>query len=108
MAASDVFVLPSLSEGFPVVILEAMACGLPIVATNVGGIPYVVNEEENGFLVMPKNSEQIAEKILFLLENKNVSEEISKKNKEMIKKYDLNNIIQELEKVYFCVKAISL
>lgn len=108
MASSDVFVLPSLSEGFPSVILEAMACGLPIVATNVGGIPYVVNEEENGFLVMPKDSEQIAEKILFLLENKNISEEISKKNKEMIKKYDLNNIIQELEKVYFCVKTISL
>jgi N-acetyl-alpha-D-glucosaminyl L-malate synthase BshA len=107
MSASDIFVLPSLSEGFPVVILEAMACGLPIVATNVGGIPYIIKERENGFLVMPKNAEQIAEKVLYLIENKNILKEISENNKERVKDYNLNNVVEKLEKIYFYVKNKS-
>ena len=59
MIASDVFVLPSLSEGFPVTILEAMASGLPIVATNVGGLPEIIKENENGFLVKQKRERAV-------------------------------------------------
>jgi glycosyltransferase involved in cell wall biosynthesis len=69
MAAADVLVLPSLSEGFPVVLPEAMACGLPIVATKVGGIPEIVTDGENGLLVEPRNPEQIAEAVLIILEH---------------------------------------
>ena len=58
LAASDVFVLPSLSEGFPNVLLEAMASGLPIVATNVGGIPEFVKDGENGFITEPQNAKK--------------------------------------------------
>jgi glycosyltransferase involved in cell wall biosynthesis len=61
MNQSEVFVLPSLSEGFPVTILEAMACGLPIVATRVRGIPDIIEDGTNGYLVDTKNPKQIAQ-----------------------------------------------
>jgi glycosyltransferase involved in cell wall biosynthesis len=67
MLASDIFVLPSLSEGFPLVILEAMAAGLPIVASNVTGIREIVRDGENGYLVIPGDSGDISNKILLLL-----------------------------------------
>ena len=100
MMASDVFVLPSLSEGFPNVILEAMACGLPIVATKVGGLPEIIEDSENGFLIAPKNPRQIAEKILLLLENDPLREKMAKNNQEKVKKYSWDNIVDRLEEIY--------
>ena len=100
MAASDVFVLPSLSEGFGVVNLEAMACGLPIVATNVGGIPEIVKDGENGFLVEPENSVEIAEKVLMLLENDDLRRQISQNNLHKIRNYSWEAAVDKLEKVY--------
>lgn len=100
MAASDIFVLPSLSEGFPLVIIEAMASGLPIVATKVTGLPEIVKDGENGFLVEAKNPDQIAEKVLLLLKDDNLRERISKINKERSKEYSLENVVDKLEKIY--------
>lgn len=60
---ADIFVLPSLSEGVPKTLLEAMASGLPIVATRVGGIPDIVKDGETGLLVEPRSPEQIAQAI---------------------------------------------
>ncbi|MDR2720219.1 MAG: glycosyltransferase family 4 protein [Nitrososphaerota archaeon] len=67
IAASDIFVLPSISEGFPVVLLEAMACGKPIVATKVGGIPEILTDGYNGLLVEPRNADELASSIIKLL-----------------------------------------
>ena len=67
MLASDILVMPSLSEGFPLVILQAMAAGLPIVASNVTGIPEILRDGENGYLVRPGDSEDISDKILLLV-----------------------------------------
>ena len=61
MNASDVLCLPSLNEGLPNVALEAMACGLPIVASRVGGVPEIVREGVNGFLVPPSDPRALAE-----------------------------------------------
>jgi glycosyltransferase involved in cell wall biosynthesis len=55
MSAGDVFVLPSLSEGLPTVVCEAMACGLPVVATAVDGTPEIVDDPTTGLLVQPKD-----------------------------------------------------
>lgn len=101
MIATDIFVLPSLSEGLSIVCLEAMFSGLPIIATKVGGLPEVVKDGRNGFLVEPKNPEEMAEKVLLLLEKKDLRKRISKNNREEIKKYDWRIIIDKLEKLYY-------
>ncbi|MEM1927053.1 MAG: glycosyltransferase family 4 protein, partial [Pyrobaculum sp.] len=71
-AASDIFVLPSLEEGFPVAVMEALASGKPIIGSKVGGIPMQVVEGWNGFLVEPGDYRQLAEKILYLADNDKV------------------------------------
>jgi glycosyltransferase involved in cell wall biosynthesis len=60
---SDIFVLPSLGEGFPRVIVEALAYGLPVVATKVGGIPYLLRDGHDALLVDPGSPRQLAEAI---------------------------------------------
>lgn len=103
MVAADVFVLPSLSEGFPTVTLEAMASGIPIVATTVGGVPEIIKDGENGFSVEPRNSEEIAEKVLLLLNKDELRKIISEKNTEEVKRYRWESIAIRLEEVYFRV-----
>ena len=100
MAASDVFVLPSLYEGFPNALLEAMASGLPIVASKVRGIPEIIEESENGFLVEPKDSNGIAEKILYLFDNSELKKRICLNNKEKVKNYSWDFVADSLIKVY--------
>lgn len=100
MAASDVLVLPSLSESFGIVNLEAMASGLPVVASKVGGLPEIIEDGENGFLVEPKNPEQIAERVLLLLEDDTLRGKISRSNKERAKQYSWESVVGRLEQIY--------
>lgn len=69
LKSMDVFVLPSISEGLPNVVLEAMAAGRPIVATTVGGVPEVVEHGSNGLLVAPGDHEAMARAILEMMED---------------------------------------
>ena len=57
---ADLFVYPSYTEGMPIAVIEAMACGLPIIATRVGGLPDLVTEGKNGLLVDPGRADQLA------------------------------------------------
>jgi len=66
MRQADIFVLPSLEEGFGIVLIEAMASGLPVVASDTGGIPEIVGDGENGLLVPPGDAKRLAERLLFL------------------------------------------
>lgn len=106
MATSDLFVLPSLSEGFPMAIIEAMASGLPIVTTRVRGLPEIVKDGQNGFVVEPEKPEEIAEKILLLLGDGKLREGISRNNKEKAKNHSWVTIAKRLEEVYLsCFNA---
>lgn len=66
---ADLFILPSFTEGRPMVIYEAMASGCPIIASNVGGIPEQVKDGYNGYLIKPGHKQMLADKIEFLLKN---------------------------------------
>jgi len=83
---SDIFVLPSRGEGLPISLLEAMSCGLPIIATNVGGIPEVVEKGENGFLMPVGDDIFLANAISGLIDmGRKERHIIGLKNKEKVK-----------------------
>ena len=69
---ADIFVLPTYAEAMPMSIIEAMAAGLPVISTNVGGIPEMIEHEVDGLLVVPGDVAELADKIQYLLENGNV------------------------------------
>lgn len=66
--ACDIFVLPSLNEGNPTVMFECLGCGKPFIGTNVGGIPEVITSDNYGYIVQPRNAQDLAEKILVALD----------------------------------------
>lgn len=100
LKAFDVFVLPSLKEGFPWIVLEAMAAELPIVATNVGALPEAIEEGKEGFLVKPKDSNVLAEKIKWLLENPQEAKVLGIQAKvKLVKEFSLRRMVQETEKL---------
>jgi glycosyltransferase involved in cell wall biosynthesis len=96
----DIFVSPSLTEGSPLGILEAMAMHKPIVATNVGGVKEILKDNETGLLVPSENPNQIAKKVIELLQNEDKLLFLSNNAGIEIKNYDINNYIKKLENYY--------
>jgi glycosyltransferase involved in cell wall biosynthesis len=80
-------VLPSFTEGLPNIILEAMACGTPVLATSVGVIPDLIKDSENGFLLKSNNSKQISESIIVALRNLELLKEISTNSRAWVKQH---------------------
>lgn len=70
-SACDVFVLPSLNDNLPNTIMEAMACGVPCVGFDIGGIPEMIDHMQNGYVASPRNVEELAEGIVFCLSDDN-------------------------------------
>jgi len=75
--AADIFVLPSLLEGTPNILLEAMACQLPVVATAVGGIGCVIEDGRNGLIIPPRSDTHLAEAVITLLQDSALRERLS-------------------------------
>lgn len=84
ISASDILVLPSLSEGRPNVVLEALACEVPVVATDVGGVPELMINGETGYLVPAKNSPELSNKINKLLEDDSLRDKMGKLGRKSI------------------------
>lgn len=82
--SADIFVLPSIDEGFPFVVLEAMATGLPVIATIVGGVPEMIQDGEEGILVESRNPEALAEAITKLSKSKDLRMVMGKKARKKI------------------------
>jgi len=98
---ADIFVLPSHHEGMPMTILEAMAAGLPIIATSVGGIPDLVNNGINGFLVPPNSPTKLSDALKVLIQNPSLRFQMGVVNREKAKQdYDIEKYVEKLGAVY--------
>lgn len=101
LALMDVVVLPSLEEGFPNAILEAMAAGRPVVAAAVGGNPEAVDHGKTGFLVPRKDPQALADAIIELLRDGHLAEEMGKAGRERVnKEFGLDRMIREIQGLY--------
>jgi glycosyltransferase involved in cell wall biosynthesis len=101
LGAMDMFVLPSLREAFPVALLEAMAAGLPVVATRVGGIPEVVDDEVNGLLVSPGDITTLRLGIQRLLGDKGLAARLAGAGRErVITHFSLDRMVVRVEDLY--------
>lgn len=100
--ASDIFCLPSsmTTECYPLAIMEAMASGLPIVASNIGGIPEIVINGETGLLVNPRDINDLKEKLLLLIENEDSAKIMGISGKEKIRNYSWEKIASLTKTVY--------
>ncbi len=101
LGVTDVSVICSLSEGISQTIMESMAASKPVVATNVGGNPVLVEEEVNGLLVPVKSSDKLAEAIARLLENKNLRAKMGKEGRKKIEEYfNVQRVCKDYETLY--------
>jgi glycosyltransferase involved in cell wall biosynthesis len=107
LAQSSIFVFPAIHDSFgdtdnlPTVLIEAMASSLPTVATNVAGIPEIVQANENGILVPEKDPVQLAAAIRLIAENRSLSERFSKASRRLAEeKFALQNTVGELQRLF--------
>jgi glycosyltransferase involved in cell wall biosynthesis len=101
--SSEVYVLPSYREGLPLTIFEAMASGLPIVATPVNGVPYEVKDNKNGFLVNYGDKKGFVEKITKLVDTPLLNKRIAFENIKKSKNYDWDSISEKTTKIYISI-----
>ncbi|MEW5767278.1 MAG: glycosyltransferase [bacterium] len=101
LSCLDVFVLPSLYEGLPNVVLEAMACRLPVVGTDVGGTNELVLDGQTGILVPPKDPERLAEAIVTLLRDKGLTRRMAEAGRKRVEEeFSLERMVNSVEEVY--------
>ncbi|MFB6298257.1 MAG: glycosyltransferase family 4 protein [Salinirussus sp.] len=100
LAASDVFVLPSFREGTPRVITEAMASGLPVVATSIAGIPEQVDDGETGLLVPPGDPAALADCIERLLADENRRERMGDRARDRVQRFSAETMCADLDALY--------
>jgi len=101
MAAMDIFALSSIDEGLPLAVLEAMSVGLPIVATDVGGIPEAVEHGLNGFLIPPRSPQQMAIALLKLIHDPELREKLSiQARKRAVERFSIKAMIKAYQALY--------
>lgn len=98
--ASDVFVFPSYREGLPVALMEAMAAGVPIVASRIRGNVDLIEDGVNGFLCDPQDAEGFASKIQKILEEPDLAEKFRKNSFQKIKVYEKSIVTKQLREIY--------
>jgi glycosyltransferase involved in cell wall biosynthesis len=102
-AACDLFVLPSLYEPFGIVVLEAWAALKPIACSGTGGLKFFVNHGKNGLIFSPKSSDDAADKIIKILEDKKLAAELARNGKISAEKHSWQNITRKLIEIYEAV-----
>ncbi len=94
---AKILILPSLYEGLPNVILEAMSVGVPVIATRVGGIPDVVKDGQTGLLVEPGSVDELTRGIKKLIEDDNLRKKLANNSFEEVKKYTWDHVVEKFE-----------
>ncbi|MCK4454443.1 glycosyltransferase family 4 protein [Candidatus Parcubacteria bacterium] len=101
LSIMNIFLMTSIAEGTPLVILEAMAMGVPVVATDVGGISEQVADGETGIIVPPRDPNAISKAVIYLLEHPEERGRMGKKGRERVKKmFSLERCVEEHRKLY--------
>ncbi len=95
LPAFDVFVMPSRQEGLGLSVMEAQAAGLPVVASNVGGIPMLIKDLETGILTEPENSQALAEKVVFVLSHPDKAKALGEAARHFVEKNFHSSIMTE-------------
>lgn len=96
----DVYILPSYNEGLPISVLEAMSYSLPVISTNVGGIPEIVKNKENGFLIEPGDKQGIYHSICFFMKHRNYVLEFGKVSRELVQEHFPEFVEKQLSDLY--------
>ena len=100
-AAFDAMILPSINEGTPVSAIEALAAGRPVVATRVGGVPDVVREGEDGFLVDPGDVDALAERLAQLAADPDLRERLGAAGRaRVIPRYSVERLVDDIDRLY--------
>lgn len=101
LQASDIFILPSATEGLSNSLLEALSCGLPAIATTVGGATDVIEHKKSGWLIPPENSQELKSSLLTLLNDADLQANLSRNGRErIVQNYALPITAQRLKKLY--------
>jgi len=101
LKAFDIFVLPSVKEGFPWTLIEAMAAGVPVVATRVGAVPEIIKNNENGILIEPRDPKIIADSIERLMNDKNLVEKFTQNGRKVVEdKFSLEQMVNSFENLF--------
>jgi glycosyltransferase involved in cell wall biosynthesis len=100
LAAADVFVLPSLLEGQPLALLEAMASGIPCVVTRASGLDEFVADKEDGLLVPPMDSQALADAVYRLLLDAELARRLGNAAQKRARAFDVPSMLEALEGVY--------
>jgi len=97
----DVFVMPSRQEGLGLSVMEAQACGVPVVASRIGGLPSLIEDEKTGLLIVPGDIENLSQAIIRVLSDKEFAKGLGDGARQfIIKKHSLAEMIEKTEKVY--------
>ncbi|MEW6095316.1 MAG: glycosyltransferase family 4 protein [bacterium] len=100
LSISDIFILTSLHEGFGIVYLEGMSCGLPVIASDNGGQTDFIIEGENGFLIPVADVDKLSQRIIELIENKELRDKISEVNIKKAQEFSITKEAQKYEEIY--------
>lgn len=100
LSVFDVFVLPSLWEGLPYVLIEAAALGKPVVATDIDGVREVIESGETGILVPPGNPEALADGVIRLLQDKEYALKLGRQIEQIPPRFTLSRMVAQIQDLY--------